>query len=103
MNLIDLDDLKKFPIRNNHYDEEHGDLKFVLGIESLMEYAESLPTAFDIDMVINQIEEYGKWKGILRIEEDEKCENYIPVSVTKQIVKSRGLGGVLGYMEEENE
>lgn len=58
------------------------------------------PTAFDIDMVLEQLKDYGKYKGILYCEED-KCENYIPVSVAKQIVKGRGLGGILGYLKKE--
>lgn len=56
----------------------------------------------DINNILNQLEDYGKFKGILHCE-DNKCENYIPVSVAKQIVKCRGIGGVLGYMGEENE
>lgn len=52
---------------------------------------------FDIGMVLEQLEDYGKYKGILHCNEDE-CENFIPVSVAKQIVKGRGLGGVLGYV-----
>ncbi len=54
---------------------------------------------FDIDRVLEQLEDYGKYKGILRCE-GEGFENYIPVSVAKLIVKERGLGGVLGYVEE---
>ena len=42
--LIDADDLNKFPIRIDHYDKEHGNEDFVLGIESVLEYAEYLPT-----------------------------------------------------------
>ena len=42
--LIDADELNKFPIRIGHYDKEHGDEDFVLGIESVLEYAEYLPT-----------------------------------------------------------
>ena len=42
--LIDADELNKFPIRIDHYDKEHGDEDFVLGIESVLEYAEYLPT-----------------------------------------------------------
>lgn len=62
------------------------------------------PVAFDLGMVLDQLKDYGKYKGVLRIEKDGKCENYIPVSVAKQIVRGRGLGGVLGYMEgEKNE
>lgn len=55
-------------------------------------------TAFDIGMVLEQLEDYGKWKGVLYCEEDG-YENYIPVSVAKKIVQGRGLGGVLGYLE----
>ena len=42
--LISLDELNKFPIRLDHYDKEHGSEDFVLGIESVLEYAEYLPT-----------------------------------------------------------
>ena len=38
--LIDADELNKFPIRIDHYDKEHGSEDFVLGIESVLEYAE---------------------------------------------------------------
>ena len=37
-------------------------------------------------MILDQLEDYGKYKGILRCE-GEGFENYIPVSVAKQIVK----------------
>lgn len=57
-------------------------------------------TAFDMDTVLDQIEDYGKYKGVGVLKE-EQLENYIPVSVAKQIVRGRGLGGVLGYLMEE--
>lgn len=44
MRLINADDLNKYPIRLDHYDKEHGSEVFVLGIESVLEYAEYLPT-----------------------------------------------------------
>lgn len=44
MRLIDLDKLHEFPIRENHYDRENGNIHFIFGIETVMEYAESLPT-----------------------------------------------------------
>lgn len=44
MRLIDLDELKKFPIRADNYDKEHGNENFVMGIEAVLEYAENLPT-----------------------------------------------------------
>ena len=40
---VKLEDIKAFPIRLNHYDREHGNLHFILGIESLMEYIDYLP------------------------------------------------------------
>lgn len=43
MRLIDLDRLMEFPIRLDHCDTEHGDMTFVYGIESVLEYAEYLP------------------------------------------------------------
>lgn len=42
---IERDALMKYPIRIDHYDMEHGKLDFVLGIESVLEYAEYLPAA----------------------------------------------------------
>lgn len=40
---IKLEDLMKFPIRLDHYDKEHGDVNFVYGVETVLEYAEYLP------------------------------------------------------------
>lgn len=52
---IELGALTKYPIRLNHYDKEHGNIHFVYGIESVMEYAENLPAA-DVAPVI-----HGRW------------------------------------------
>ena len=41
---IDADYVNAFPIRIDHYDEEHGNRHFVLGIESVMEYIEEAPS-----------------------------------------------------------
>jgi hypothetical protein len=49
--LIYLDDLLKFPIRINHYDKENGNEHFVFGIESVLEYAEHLPTVDAVEVV----------------------------------------------------
>ena len=45
---IDADYVNAFPIRIDHYDEEHGNRHFVLGIESVMEYIDEAPS---IDIV----------------------------------------------------
>ena len=42
---IKLEDLMKFPIRLDHYDKKHGDINFIYGIETVLEYAENLQTA----------------------------------------------------------
>jgi len=53
--LIRLDDLMKFPIRIDNYDKENGNEHFVLGIESVLEYAENLPTVDAVEVV------HGEW------------------------------------------
>lgn len=72
----------------------------VVGIKYVDELIKKQPTGFDINMVLAQLTDYGKYKGIMRLE-DDKYENYIPVSVAKQIVRGRGIGGILGYKNEE--
>lgn len=44
MPYIKLEDLQKFPIRKDRYDKEHGNEHFVYGVETVLEYAEYLPT-----------------------------------------------------------
>lgn len=48
---IDLEELMKFPIRRDHYDKEHGNEHFIYGIETVLEYAEQLPTV-DAEVVV---------------------------------------------------
>lgn len=42
---IDLEALKQFPIRKDHYDKENGNEDFIFGIEAVLEYADSLHAA----------------------------------------------------------
>ena len=49
--LIDLDELMKFPIRIDHYDKVNGNEHFVFGIETVLEYAENLPTVDAVEVV----------------------------------------------------
>lgn len=67
-------------------------------IECINRLIDQQSVAFDMNMVVEQLKDYGKYKGVLRLEND-KCENFIPVSIAVKIVESAGLGGVLGYME----
>ncbi len=90
--LIDTDKLK-YELFADNYNEK-------MTIQEVADCIDYQTAAFDIDMVLDQLEDYGKYKGVLKLD-DDKCENYIPVSVAKQIVKGRGLGGVLGYLKEK--
>lgn len=49
---INRERLMAFPIRRDNYDMEHGDTHFINGVETVMEYAESLP-AEDVAPVIH--------------------------------------------------
>lgn len=55
MAYIKLEDLQNFPIRIDHYDNENGNEHFVFGIESVIEYAEHLPTADVVEV------KHGEW------------------------------------------
>lgn len=43
--------LMQFPIRRDHYDRENGNEHFINGIETVLEYAEQLPTV-DAEVVV---------------------------------------------------
>jgi len=47
--LVDADELKKFPIRRDHYDKEHGDERFINGIETVMEFIDYAPTIIEAE------------------------------------------------------
>lgn len=72
-----------------------------IGVGYIDDLIDKQPVAFDMDMVVDQLEDYGKYKGILK-NENGKCENYIPVSIAVKIVKAAGLNGVLGYLTKED-
>lgn len=57
--LISREELMKYPIRIDHYDKENGNLDFVLGVENVLEYAESLPAVDAVEVV------HGKWEAIM--------------------------------------
>ena len=40
---VKIEDIAKFPIRINHCDRENGNIHFILGIETVMEYIDYLP------------------------------------------------------------
>ena len=51
MRLIDGDKLQEFPIRANRCDKEHANEHFINGIETVLKYAEQLPTV-DAEVVV---------------------------------------------------
>lgn len=51
MRLIDADKLQEFPIRANRCDKEHANKHFLNGIETVLEYAEQLPTVDAVPVV----------------------------------------------------
>lgn len=52
---IEMEALLKYPFRADHYDKEHGNEDFILGIESVLEYAQAIPAA-DVAPVV-----HGRW------------------------------------------
>lgn len=63
MRLIDGDKLQEFPIRANHCDKEHANTHFINGIESVMEYAEHLPTV-DAEVVVRCKDCKHSWEDL---------------------------------------
>ncbi len=61
---IDREALMAFPIRRNHCDKKNANPHFTNGIETVMEYAETIPAA-DVAPVAR-----GRW------EEDADCDFY---------------------------
>ena len=71
---VELKRIMEFPIRRDHYDRENGDPHFINGIETMMEYIETLP-AVDAVPVIRCKD--CKWFGksgcaILIVDESDK-------------------------------
>lgn len=64
--LIDLDELMKYPIRLNHYDKKNGNIHFVYGVESVLEYAEYLPIVDAVEVVHGEWEEDGLYYNCSR-------------------------------------
>ena len=60
MDLIDRDKLKEYPIRLNDYDKKNGNIHFIYGIESVMEYADCLPSV----QIRGEPLVVGKWREI---------------------------------------
>ena len=53
--FINREALMQFPIRIDHYDKVNGSEDFVMGIESVLEFAEHLPTVDVVEV------KHGEW------------------------------------------
>lgn len=60
---IEREALMKFPIRRDHYDRKNGNEHFINGIESVLDYAENLPSADVAPVVHGRWEMSEKYKG----------------------------------------
>ena len=93
--LIDADELKKNIakwLKPSSPDEREMVTVDDIAISVMIEIEEQ-PTAYDVDKVIEQLEDYGKYKSLLRITDNPaNCDNYVPVREVKKIVKGGGQG-----------
>lgn len=78
MRLIDADKvLAEFPVRRNHHDEKHGNMHFINGIETVMEYLDEIAETFPIDA---RSVRHGKWKHVAGMNSKcSECGRYFPV------------------------
>lgn len=51
---------------------------------------EQVPTAYDIHKVSDILKDYGKYKGIMRIDKNG-CDNWIPVTEAMRIVREQKI------------
>lgn len=75
MRLIDLDELLKFPIRIDHCDKEHGNVHFVYGVETVLEYAEYLPIVDSKNVV------HGRWERVIPSKSAAKWSTKVSCSI----------------------
>ena len=84
--LIDLDELLQYPLRrgSEHYDEKNADPHFLFGVESVLEYAQTLPT----------LTQPKNWISV----EDRLPEDDLPKdsdrSMIKCLVAAKGKNGI---------
>lgn len=103
--LIRRKDVFKFPIRRDHYDKAHGDIHFINGIETVMEYVEDIPAvdavergifeqvAWERDIAIEQLADIGKSFG-------EKMDDVAKVVRCRECVFREDDGECTGSLAE---
>ena len=78
---IEREGLMQFPIRREHCDKEHANEHFINGIETVLEYAESLPAA-DVAPV-----RHGRWEKQSGLYSCSECEMTCPYDVQADVIE----------------
>ena len=79
---INLEELMKFPIRQNHYDKEHGNEAFIYGIETVLEYAENLQTTDVVQEWISVDDRLPEpWKQVIIYSRHDFCESAVYIGI----------------------
>ena len=81
MKLIDLDQLLKYPLRRESAlcDEEHADPHFLNGVESVLEWAQTLPTLTPPNEWVSV---YDRLRELVQADREGRCVVIRPNSVT---------------------
>lgn len=76
MKLIDKDEIMKFPVRLDNYDETNGRRQYVLGIEAVLGYIHEMPTvdAIPVEWVGEWIRMPNTWARIFKKYDEEDDE-----------------------------
>ena len=74
--LISRADVLKYPIRLDHYDEVNGSRDFVYGVESVIEYVESLPSADAVE-----VDRTSEWVAVRREEYEDLIADAVPTVI----------------------
>ena len=78
---IEREGLMQFPIRREHCDKEHANEHFINGIETVLEYAESLPAA-DVAPV-----RHGRWEKQSGLYSCSECGITRPYDVQADVIE----------------
>ena len=52
---------------------------------------DEMPNEFDLESILEQIEDYGKYQGMLVANSKDDWNNYVPVKGVKEIIKKGGM------------
>ena len=98
MKLVDKDEIMKFPVRLDNYDETNGRRQYVLGIEAVLGYIHEMPTvdAIPVEWIKKYIVDNTKVIDDLKYEVGANPVNYYiyPQQIAKMLT---------AWWEKENE